>query len=112
MSAFPKVMKINSKMSASRLHSTVVAYIRGNSELLHEGIVIIFEVKDHSRIAAHTCISKVIDMMMEKHLHLKSYTSVDLHVWSDGCSAQFRSKYVFALTSLFPESYIVARYYD
>ena len=49
---------------------------------------------------------------MEKYLHLKSYTSVDLHVWNAGCSPQFRSKYVFALTSLFPESFNVARYYN
>lgn len=41
------------------------------------------------RIVAHTCISKVIDIMMEKYLHLKSYMPVDLHVWSNGCSAQF-----------------------
>ena len=64
------------------------------------------------RIAAHTCISKVIDIMMEKYSHLKSYMSVDLHVWSNGCSAQFRSEYVFVLTSLFPESFNVTRYYN
>ena len=50
--------------------------------------------------------------MMEKYPHLKSYIYVDLHVWRDGCSAQFRSKHVFPLTSLFPESFNVTRYYN
>ena len=42
---------------------------------------------------------------------MKSNTSVDFYLWSDGCSAQFRSKYIFALTFLFPESFNVTRYY-
>ena len=91
---------------------TAVVYIRCNWELLHESIVIISEAKDHSRIAADTCISKVIDIMMKKYPHLTSYMSVDLYVWSDECSAKFRSKYLFTLTSLFPVSFNVTRYYN
>ena len=49
---------------------------------------------------------------MAKYLPLKSYKSVDLHVWSDGCSAQFQTNYVFALPSLFPERFNVIRYYN
>ena len=69
---------------------TAVAYIRCNWELLHESIVIISEAKDHSRIAADTCISNVIDIMMKKYPHLTSYMSVDLYVWSDQCSAKLQ----------------------
>ena len=50
--------------------------------------------------------------MIEKHCHLKDFQNLDLHIWSDGCSAQFRSKYVFALTSLFPSNFNVTRYYN
>ena len=84
MSTVPKVMKKQQDECPSD-HSiitifTAVVYIQRNGELLHESIVIISETKDHSRITAHTCMSKVIDIMKEKYPHLKSYTSVDLHV--------------------------------
>ena len=77
-----------------------------------ENFAIVSEAKDHSRIAAHTCINKVIELMIEKHCHLKNFQNLDLHIWSDGCSAQFRSKHVFALTSQFPSNFNVTRYYN
>jgi len=50
--------------------------------------------------------------MVEKHSHLQCQ-DLDLHIWSNGCSAQFRSKFVFiALTSLFLATFIVTRYYN
>eukprot|EP00111_Clytia_hemisphaerica_P010989 TCONS_00032233-protein len=91
---------------------TAVVYFRRNGELLHENIVIVSETTDHSRIAAHSCILKVIDIMMERHPHFNQFHSIDLHIWSDGCASQFRSKYVFALTPFFPKPFIVTRYYN
>ena len=72
----------------------------------------LFSGQNPSRIAAQTCIFTVIDIMMEKYPHLKSHASVDLHVWSNECSVHFRSKYVFALTSPFPKSFNLSRYYN
>ena len=91
---------------------TAAVYIRHEESLINENFVIILETKDHLRIAAHTCINKVIELMIEKHCHLKDFQNLDLHIWSDGCSAQFRSKYAFALTSLFPSNFNVTRYYN
>ena len=88
---------------------TAAAY---KESLINENFVIVLEAKDHSRMAAHTCINKVIELITEKHCHLKDFQNLDLHIWSDGCSAQFRSKYVFALTSLFPSNFNVTRYYN
>ena len=91
---------------------TAVVYLRRNGELIHENVVVISEANDHSRIATHSCISKVIDIVIQKHTHFKTYHSIDLNIWSDGCSSQFRSKYVFALTSMFHERFNVTRYYN
>ena len=57
-------------------------------------------------------LNKVIELMIEKHCHLKDFQNLDLHIWSDGCSARFSSKYVFALTTLFPSNFNVTRYYN
>jgi len=75
--------------------------------------VIVSEAKDHSRIAAHSCIVKSIDIVIAKHTHLKAFDDLNIHIWSDGCSAQFRSRYVFHLTTtIFPTKYNVVRYYN
>ena len=73
---------------------TAAVYSRHEESLINENFVIVSEAKDYSRIAAHTCINKVIELMIEKHCHLKDFQNLDLHTWRDGCSAQFRSKYV------------------
>ena len=91
---------------------TAAVYIRHEESLINENFAIVSEAKDHSHIAAHTCINKVIELIIEKHCHLKDFQNLDLYIWSDGCSAQFRSKYVFALTSLFPSKFNVTRYYN
>ena len=90
---------------------TAAVYIRYQGALMNNNFVIVSEANDHSRIAAHTCIVKTIELMLEKHNHLKDQ-DLELHIWSDGCSAQFRSKFVFYLSSLFPESYRITRYYN
>ena len=86
---------------------TAAVYIRHEESFINEKFAIVSEAKDNSRIVVHTCINKAIELMIEKHCHLKNFHNLDLHIWSDGCSAQFRSKYAFALTSLFPSSSIV-----
>ena len=71
---------------------TACRYLRDAEEkLVNENVVVVSEASYHSRIAAFTCINKVFNFVREKHeLPLK----VTLHVWSDGCTGQFRSRYV------------------
>ena len=59
-------------------------------------IAVISELNDHSRIAAFSWIISIID-------ELKNWwvNCVRLILWSDGCSSQFRSKFVFALLTHF-----------
>ena len=66
------------------------------------------ETSDHSRITAFTCISKVFDFVGEKH---NLPPEVTLHIWSDKCVGQFRSRYVFALVSQMHSKVEVNWYY-
>ena len=72
---------------------TPCCYLRKDGGLINENNLIISEASDHLRIAAFTCISEVFDFVREKH---KLPPEVNLHIWSNGCSGQFRSQYVFA----------------
>ena len=47
---------------------------------------------------------------MNTHLH--EHSNLDEHIWGDGCNAQFRSGYVFKLTTIFYINYNVVRYYN
>ena len=88
---------------------TPCCYLRKDGDLINENNVIISEASDHLRIAAFTCISKVLDFVREKH-NLPS--EVTLHIWSDGCAGQFRSRYVFALVSQIDSKVEVNWYYN
>ena len=58
-----------------------------------DSIVVISENKDYDRAAAITCVKKVIEKAEE--INAASYNKI--YIWSDGCSAQFRSRFVFRL---------------
>ena len=58
-------------------------------------ITVVSESSDHSRIVALTCIDFVIKEV-EKHMKLTKAI-----IWSDGCAAQFRSRFVFKLLSTY-----------
>ena len=85
---------------------TACCYTRDSEgELKKHCFVIISDSSDHSRIAAHTCISRVVRELK------RIYGYVDhVHLWSDGCASQFRSRFVFQLTNHFP--YEITRYYN
>ena len=89
---------------------TACCYLRDAEEkLVNENVVVVSEASDHSRIAAFTCINKVFNFVREKHeLPLK----VTLHVWSDGCAGQFRSRYVFSLLSTLDKTVNLRWYYN
>ena len=62
--------------------------------LKKDSVVVISESKDHNRIAAAlTCFKKVIEEV--ERVNAVRYTKVV--VWSDGCAAQFRSRFVSRL---------------
>ena len=86
--------------------------MRQNGESMHENVVVASEANDHSRIAAHSCKAKVINVVIENHPYFKSYDSIDLYIWSDWCGSQFRSKFVFVLTFMFPKSFNDTKYYN
>ena len=58
------------------------------------------EVSDKTRMTSITCVKKVIDLVL-----LKIVNKIDMmYIVSDGCTSQFRSKFVFKLlTLIYPE---------
>ena len=87
---------------------TACRYLRKDGDLINENITIISEASDHSCIVAFTCINKVFDFVQEKH---NLPPEVTLHIWSDECAGQFRSRYVFALVSQIDSKVEVNWYY-
>ena len=60
-------------------------------EVVSKNITVTSNATDHSLIAAHTCNMKVIEELN------KTIQIPKVHVWSDGCAAQFHSRYIFDL---------------
>lgn len=90
---------------------TACGYFRPSedAELEKVPMTIVSEANDHSRINAFTCTSKVIDCVEERLPLLNTLKQV--YLWSDGCSAQFRSRFVFnLLTYLHPDKQIEWHY--
>ena len=58
------------------------------------------EVNDQSHIASFICVLKVIDCIEESTSLLSSLQRI--YIWSDGCSAQFYSRFTLVLTHLHP----------
>ena len=75
-------------------------------------IAIITEASNHSRMATNSLILKVIDEVKSQYLHFSYFEKLSMHLWSDGCASQFRSRFVFHLTVFFPESYQLIPYYN
>ena len=89
---------------------TACCYIRGeDGKLAKENVTVVSEASDQSSIAAFTCVNKVLTFMREKY-DLPS--GITLHVWSDGCSAQFRSRFVFRLLCDMDRSTKLRWYYN
>ena len=59
-------------------------------------MAVIRELNNHSRIAAFSCIVTIVDELKKLMGELRKVI-----LWSDGCSSQFRSKFVFALLTHF-----------
>lgn len=73
---------------------TACCYSRSpDGSLKKDSIVVISESKDHDRKASLTCVKKVV----EEAERINDAKFVKIMVWSDGCAAQFRSRFVFRL---------------
>ena len=84
--------------------------VNGKTEKI--SIVSVSNAKDHSRIVSHSCILKGIKTITIRYPKLDQFGSLGIHLWSDGCSAQFWSRFVFQLTTLFPSRINVIRFYN
>ena len=89
---------------------TACCYLHdADGKLVTENVTVIPEASNHSRIPAFSCVNKVFNFFREKrNLPLK----VTLHVWSDGCAGQFRSRYVFSLLSIMDKTVNLGWYYN
>ena len=64
-----------------------------NGGLKKDSIVVVNDSKEHNRAAALTYLKKVVEKAEE--INVAKYDKII--VWSDGCSAQFSSRFVFHL---------------
>jgi len=86
---------------------TSCSYYRDHGELKNVPMSIISESNDHSRIAAFSCVTTIVNEM--KRL-IGSIERVIM--WSDGCASQFRSKFVFALLTHFEKGINLEWHYN
>ena len=77
--------------SSFSLFTAAVYHLDSNRNLVKRPVVVVSESSDHSRIAALKCIEFVIKEV-ERQTNLTK-----IIMWSDGCAAQFRSRFVFKL---------------
>ena len=91
---------------------TACCYVKENEELKKHNITIVTEASDHSRMATHSLILKVIDEVKSQYPRFNDFEKFSIHLRSDGCTFQFRFRFVFHFTVFFPEFYQVVRYYN
>ena len=82
-------------LSTFSLFTACVYHLDSIGDLVKRPITVVSESSDYSRIAALTCIDFVIKEI-EKHMKLTKAI-----IWSDGCAAQFRSRFFFKLLSTY-----------
>ena len=68
----------------------------GEDNLTKVPMAVISESNDHSRIATFSCIVTIVGELKKMMDGL-----CNVILWCDGCSSQFRSKFVFALLTHF-----------
>ena len=83
-------------MRASRW--TACAWYKTQSgELMYDNFCFVTDELDHNKFAAYHLKQKLISLLREKVPNLQT-----IHFWSDGCAAQFKSKYCFKLLMEYP----------
>ena len=86
---------------------TACCYLNIDGITINENITITSEANGRSRSAAMGCWGRVLSYIREKY---QLADSLILHIWSDGCSGQFRSRYV--LLSRFELTHTIFWYYN
>ena len=66
----------------------------------------ILEGSDHSRIAVYTCVVNIIHQVVSGNIAVFG-EEVPLHIWSDGCAAKFRSRFVFYLIARMKKQFVL-----
>ena len=76
-------------------------YFRENDgKLKTRNVTVTSEAKDHFRIVAHTCVIKVLEEVTKEMPAI-----IKVYLWSEGCAAQFCSRFVFHLILGMDEKY-------
>ena len=76
---------------------TACCYLLHDNERISESVTVTSEASEKNRIAAFSCIAKVIRFAEIKYR--KQFQ--EIHIWSDGCAAQFRSRFVFKILTTY-----------
>ena len=88
------------------LFTACVYHLDSIGDLVERPITVVSESSNHSRIAALTCIDFVIKEV-EKQMKLTKAI-----IWSDGCAAQFRFRFVFKLLSTYRPNLLIDWHYN
>ena len=72
---------------------TDCCYLHANNrQLINKDITVASEASNHSRIAAYTCIMRIINKVLD--LHSEMFTDeIPRIIWGDGCAAYLRSSF-------------------
>ena len=90
---------------------TACCYFKDESNAINkEAVTVTSETSDHSRSASVSYLQKVIYFIREKYTNLP--LKLNVIVWSDGCAAQFCSRYAFSLLSKFEASVNLSWFYN
>ena len=73
---------------------TACCYVKIDGVIINENVTVTSEANDHSRSAAMSCWRKVLSVYPDKY---RLDDSLILHLWSAGCSGQFRSRFAFSI---------------
>ena len=84
-------------------------YVKVDGVILNGNVTVTSETNDHSRSATMSCWRKVLSYVREKCCLEESLI---LRFWSDGCSGQFRSRFVFFLLSRFELEHTIFWHYN
>ena len=88
---------------------TACCYVKIDGVIINENVTVTSEANDQSRSAGMSCWRKVLAHIRDKY---RLEDSLILHLWSDACSGQFRSRFVFFLLSRFELDHTIFWYYN
>ena len=87
---------------------TACCYVNVEGVIKNQNVVILTERSEHDRVASMSCLQNVVEIELKNG---KSYEN--LHLWSDGMRAQFRSPFMFQILAyaIFQEKHLVWCYH-